>query len=190
MGDIMNKIIFHIDVNNAFLSWTAVDLLKKGYKQDIREIPSVIGGSEKNRSGIVLAKSYPAKKLGIYTPETLYSAKKKCKNLLVVSPDYKLYQKNSDLLYEYLAKYTPDIIRYSIDECFLDMTGSKLLFGDPIDLAFKIKEDIFIKFGFTVNIGVASNKFCAKMASDLDKPNKVHTLFSDEIFSKMLPLLL
>ena len=184
----MERLIFHIDVNNAFLSWTAVDLLKKGYPIDIREIPSVIGGDEDARRGIVTAKSPVAKKMGVVTAESLYTARKKCPGLKVFKGDYELYRRNSNLLYEYFCGFTDKIERYSIDECFLDMTGTELMYPDPIKLAYKMKDEIYEKFGFTVNVGVANNKLCAKMASDFEKPNKVHTLFSYEIEKKMWPL--
>ncbi len=185
----MERIIFHIDVNNAFLSWTAVYLLRNGYKQDIRQIPSVIGGDEKARRGIVLAKSPIAKKYGIVTAETLYSARSKCPNLQVFPPNYTFYKEQSRKLYTYLTNYTPVIEQYSIDECFLDLTGTSLLYGnDYVALAHKIKDEIKEKFGFTVNIGIGENKLCAKMASDFEKPDKVHTLYTYEIESKMWPL--
>lgn len=185
----MSRIIFHIDVNNAFLSWTAVYLLKEGYKKDIRKIPAVIGGDEKQRKGIVLAKSPIAKKYGIVTAETLYSARKKCNWLEVFPPNYALYLEQSKKLYNYLASYTPNIEQYSIDECFLDMTGTTFLYGtDYVKLAHKMKDEIKINFGFTVNVGIGENKLCAKMASDFEKPDKVHTLFMNEIEEKMWPL--
>lgn len=183
-----NNIIFHIDVNNAFLSWSAVERLKQGHKLDIRTIPCVVAGDESQRKGIVVAKSYPAKEKGIQTAETLYNARKKVKNLLVIKGDYDKYQEYSDKLYNYLCNYSPNIERYSIDECFIDMTGTESLFGDPIILAYKIKEEIKQKFGFTVNIGIGNNKLCAKMASDFEKPDKVHTLFENEIELKLWPL--
>ena len=183
-----NRIILHIDVNNAFLSWTAVDMLKKGYKYDIRNKYAIIGGSEKDRKGIVLAKSTPCKKIGIKTADTIYSAKKICPNLEIYPPNYKLYKYYSDAMYNYLKQYTNIIERYSIDECFLDYTSSYKLFGNPVKLAYKIKEDLKKLYGFTVNIGVANNKLCAKMASDFEKPDKVHTLFNNEIKEKMWPL--
>ena len=182
------RIILHIDVNNAFLSWTAIDMLKKGHPYDIRNKYAIIGGSEKDRRGIVLAKSTPAKKLGIKTADTIYSARKICPNLEIYSPNYKLYKYYSDLMFNYLNNYTNIIERYSIDECFLDYTNSQKLFGDPIKLAYIIKEDIKNKFGFTVNVGIGNNKLCAKMASDFEKPDKVHTLFDEEIKDKMWPL--
>ncbi len=185
----MARIIFHIDVNNAFLSWTAVNLLENGYKKDIRKIPAVIAGDEKLRHGIVLAKSPVAKKYGIVTAETLYSARKKCKWIEVFPPNHTIYMEQSKKLYNYLAIYTPDIEQYSIDECFLDMTGTTLLYGtDYVKLAHRMKDEIKEKFGFTVNVGIGENKLCAKMASDFEKPDKVHTLFMNEIETKMWPL--
>lgn len=184
----MNRIIFHIDVNNAFLSWTAIDLLNHGYKYDIRNSYAVIGGDESKRSGIVLAKSTSAKKAGIYTSETLYSARKKCKVLRVYPPNYKFYSEMSKKLFELLSKYSPDIEIASIDECYMDYGKVQNIYGEPISFAYKIQKEIFETLGFTVNIGIANNKLCAKMASDFSKPNKVHTLFDHEIQEKMYPL--
>ena len=189
IGGIMKeRLIFHIDVNNAFLSWTAVDLLKKGYDLDIRTVPSVIGGDEEARRGIVTAKSPVAKKMGVVTAEPLYMARRKCPNLMVFPGNYDLYHNESNKLYNYFCLFTDKIERYSIDECFLDMTGTDLLYPDPIKLAYKMKDEIYEKFGYTVNIGIANNKLCAKMASDFEKPNKVHTLFQYEVEKKMWPL--
>lgn len=182
------RIIFHIDVNNAFLSWSAVKLLNNGYKVDIRKIPSIIGGDESKRRGIVLAKSPIAKKYGIKTAETLYSARKKCPKLKVFSPDYEWYYKQSRLFHNYLKQYSPNILKYSVDEAFIDFTGTKYMYNDYIKLAYKIKDDIKSKFGFTVNVGIANNMLCAKMASDFQKPDRVHTLFRDEVKTKMWPL--
>ena len=180
--------VFHIDVNNAFLSWTAVYLLKNGYKKDIRKIPSVIGGDPKTRTGIVLAKSPIAKKYGIVTAETLYAARKKCKDLEVYPPNYKWYYEKSCELMDYLKKYSPVQEQMSIDECFLDMSGMKYIYDDLIKLAYQIKDEVKEKFGYTVNVGIGNNKLCAKMASDFEKPDKVHTLLKDEIVTKLWPL--
>ena len=182
------RVIFHIDVNNAFLSWTAVYLLENGYKKDIRKVPSVIGGDEKTRRGIVLAKSPVAKKYGIVTAETLYSARKKCKNLEVYPPNYHWYYKKSKELMAYLSSYSPLQEQLSVDECFLDMSGMTYIYKDLIKLAHKIKDEVKEKFGYTVNIGIGNNKLCAKMASDFEKPDKVHTLFKEEIEEKLWPL--
>ena len=178
----------HIDVNNAYLSWTAIDLLNNGYKYDIRNSYAVIGGDENKRRGIVTAKSIPCKKLGIKTAEPLYMARKKCPALKVYSSDFVVYKKMSNSLFELIKNYTPDVEIVSIDECFLDYTKVKKLYGDPILFANKLKDEIYEKLGFTVNIGIAENKLCAKMSSDFEKPNKVHTLFSYEIESKMWPM--
>ena len=184
----MNNIIFHIDVNNAFLSWSAVSLLNQGYPEDIRNIPSVIGGDETKRHGIVLAKSEVSKKYGIKTAETLHTARNKCQTLQVFPPDFEFYQKTSNELYEYFLTYTPDVERFSIDECFLDLTNTKYLYDDILELAYHMKEEIKDKFKFTVNIGIGNNKLCAKMAGDLEKPDKVNTIFQNEIKTKMWPL--
>ena len=178
----------HVDVNNAFLSWTAVEMLKNGAKVDIRERYAVIGGDEEARRGIVTAKSNPCKARGVVTAESLYSARRKCPYLEVYKGDFAVFKKYSDMMYEYLLNYTDVIERYSIDECFLDYTGSIKLFGDPVKIAYKIKDDIKKKFGFTVNVGIGNNKLEAKMASDFEKPDRVHTLFDNEIKTKMWPL--
>ena len=178
----------HIDVNNAFLSWTAILYLKNGSKTDIRKTYAVIGGDEKARHGIVLAKSMLAKKRGVVTAETLFQAKKKCPNLKVYPPDYNFYKKMSDRMLDLIRSYSPDIEQMSIDECFLDYTPVKHLYGNEIDFAYKLKKEIYDKLGFTVNIGIGNNKLCAKMASDFSKPYKVHTLFENEIDKKMWPL--
>ena len=184
----MDRIIMHIDVNNAFLSWTAIDLLNKGYKYDIRKSYAVIGGDEDKRHGIVLAKSMPAKKLGIKTADTLYSAREKCRNLRVYPANFVFYQEMSNKLFKIISNYSPDIEVASIDECYLDYTQVRNLHGDPIEFAYKLKKEIYDKLGFTVNIGIANNKLCAKMASDFEKPYKVHTLFENEVKTKMWPL--
>lgn len=178
----------HIDVNNAFLSWTAIYLLERGYKEDIRNTYAIIGGDEKRRAGIVLAKSTPAKKKGIKTAETIYEAKRKCSNLKIFPPNYDFYKQKSKELFSLLSNYTPDIEIASIDECYLDYTKVQKLYGDPIKFAEKIQKEINNKLGFTVNIGIAENKLCAKMASDFSKPNKIHTLYQYEIKEKMFPL--
>ena len=182
------SIIMHIDVNNAFLSWTAVYMLKNGYQEDIRYQEAVIGGDESARRGIVLAKSMVAKSRGVKTAETLWEAKRKCSDLHIYPPYYKLYKYMSNKLFELIENYIPDIEILSIDECFADYGKVKNLYGDEIKFAYKLKKEIKDKLGFTVNIGIANNKLCAKMASDFIKPDRVHTLFENEIESKMYPL--
>lgn len=181
-------IIFHIDVNSAYLSWTAVEQLKHGAKTDLREIPSIIGGNQKTRHGVVLAKSVPAKKYGIRTGEPVANAFRKCPNLVMEPPDHALYRKYSKALMEFLSTYTTRIEQVSVDECYMDFTEIASRFASPVAGALKIKNEIQRRFGFTVNIGISSNKLLAKMASDFEKPNKVHTLFPEEIQEKMWPL--
>ena len=181
----MEKIIMHIDVNNAFLSWTAILMLKEGSKVDIRKTLAVIGYEESKRHGIVLAKSTPIKKFGVKTAEPIFLARKKCPSLKVYRPNYKWYKEMSFKLFDLISKYTPDIEKMSIDECFIDYGPIKHLYGDEIKFAYKLKDEIKNTLGFTVNVGVANSKLCAKMASDFTKPDKVHTLFESEIDKKM-----
>jgi DNA polymerase-4 len=182
------RIVMHIDVNNAFLSWTAVKLLSEGYKYDIRNSYAVIGGDPKKRTGIVLAKSTPAKKMGVVTGETLFSARKKCPSLRSYPGDYQYYESMSSKFINIVKKYTPDIEQMSIDECALEYTNVQNLYGDPIKFAYKLQKEIYDTLGFTVNIGIGNNKLCAKMASDFSKPNKVHTCFMEDVPTKIWPL--
>ncbi len=184
----MSRIIFHIDVNSAYLSWSAVEQLKNGSEVDLREIPSIIGGNQESRHGVVLAKSVPAKKYGIVTGEPVANALRKCPNLIMAPPDHKMYDEYSQRLMDFLLQYTPDIEQVSVDECYMDFTGIAYKYHSPVAAAFEIKEAVYEKFGFTVNIGISVNHLLAKMASDFEKPNKVHTLFPEEIPTKMWPL--
>lgn len=184
----MERIIFHIDVNSAYLSWTAVEQLKQGAEIDLRTVPAIIGGDQSSRHGIVLAKSESAKKYGITTGEPVANAFRKCPDLLTASPNHKMYQEYSKKLMTFLKCYTPDIEQVSVDECYMDFTGIAYQFASPIEAAYEIKNAVYDKFGFTVNIGISSNHLLAKMASDFEKPNKVHTLFFEEIQEKMWPL--
>ncbi len=185
----MERIIFHIDVNSAFLSWEATYRIRElGETEDLRLIPSVVGGSEESRHGIVLAKSESAKKYGVTTGEPLVDARRKCPGLVTVPSNFPIYVKYSNAMMKILEDYSPDIEQYSIDESFVDMTGMQNLFGPPIEAAHTIKDRIYNELGFTVNVGISTNKLLAKMASDFKKPNLVHTLFPDEVPSKMWPL--
>ena len=182
------SIIFHIDVNSAYLSWTAVEQLKHGAGVDIRTIPAIIGGDQKSRHGVVLAKSIPAKKYGIHTGEPVVNAFRKCPNLRMEPPDHRLYHQYSEKLMDFLRSYTDRIEQVSVDECYMDFTGIAGRFHSPVEGALEIKNEVYRRFGFTVNIGISGNKLLAKMASDFEKPNKVHTLFPEEIPEKMWPL--
>ena len=184
----MSRIIFHIDVNSAYLSWTAVSLLEKGEPTDLRTIPSIIGGSTEDRHGIVLAKSTPAKKYGIVTGEPIVHALQKCPNLVAYPPDFALYSRCSRAMFDILSEYSDRIEPFSVDEGFLDYTGMESLFGAPIETAKAIQKRIFEELGFTVNIGISTNKLLAKMAGELKKPNQCITLFPEEIETKLWPL--
>lgn len=183
----MERLIFHVDVNSAFLSWEAASRVKAG-EPDLREIPSAVGGDPRTRTGIIVAKSIPAKKYGVQTGEPVAMALRKCPNLVVVPSDFRLYTKNSQAFKAICKSYAPAMESFSIDEVFLDMTGTSLIYPDPIATACEIKDKIYQELGFTVNVGISTNKLLAKMASDFEKPNKVHTLFPEEIPAKMWPL--
>lgn len=183
-----DRTIFHIDVNSAYLSWEAVNRLQYGSGTDLRDIPSVVGGDEASRHGIVLAKSIPAKKFKIQTGESIWEARQKCPNLVVVPPHYDLYMQCHKAMLDILDDYSPTIQIFSIDECFLDYTNMKAIWGDPLDAADAIKDRIKKELGFTVNIGISNNKLLAKMGGDLEKPDKTLTLYPDEIQKKMWPL--
>lgn len=183
----MERLIFHVDVNSAFLSWEAARRVKEGLP-DLREIPSCIGGDPKSRRGIVVAKSIPAKKYGVTTGEPVSMALRKCPELVCVPGDFALFETCSRAFKKICASYAPVMESFSIDEVFLDMSGTEKIYPDPVKLAHEIKDQIREELGFTVNIGIGTNKLLAKMASDFEKPDKVHTLFPAEIPTKMWPL--
>ena len=184
-----DRVIFHVDANSAFLSWTAAYKVKVlGEEQDLREIPSVVAGDKASRHSIILAKSGPAKKYGIQTGEPLFLALEKYPDLVVVPPDYELYVEASRHFVAMLRQFSPVVKQYSIDEAWVDMTGTERLWGAPRLAAEQMRQRILNELGFTVNIGISSNKLLAKMAGDFEKPNKVHTLFPEEIPDKFWPL--
>ena len=185
----MNKVIFHIDVNSAFLSWEAVyRLYHLGGKVDLRDEVAAVGGDMAMRHGIILAKSIPAKKYNIKTGESIVEALQKCPQLKLVPPNYSLYERCSAAFMEILRQYSPDVEQYSVDEAFVDMTGTESLWGEPVTAANRIRNQIKEELGFTVNVGVSENKLLAKMASDFQKPDRIHTLWKHEIEMKMWPL--
>lgn len=184
----MSRTIFHIDVNSAYLSWSAIKNLQNGSDTDLRHIPSIIGGDMERRHGVVLAKSIPAKAYGISTGEPVVNALRKYPGLVIEPPDHILYSERSAQLMEYLTGICPDIEQVSVDECYMDYTPVAVRYGDPVASAGMIKDRIHAQFGYTVNIGISDKKVLAKMASDFKKPNLVHTLFTDEIEKKMWPL--
>ena len=183
----MSRLIFHIDVNSAFLSWEATRRVSMG-EDDIRLIPSAIGGDREKRTGVILAKSIPAKKFGIKTGEPVAAALRKCPDLFLARPDFKLYEASSHAFISIVKEFAPVVEQVSIDECFADFSGTHRIYPDPIALAHTIKDKIRNELGFTVNVGIGECKLLAKMASDFEKPDKVHTLFRSEIPQKMWPL--
>ena len=179
------KTFFHVDVNSAFLSWEATERLVQGEEIDLRNIPSVVGGDENSRHGVVLARSTPTKKYGIITGESLFHARKKCPGLKVVPARHDIYERYSNAFIKLLGDYSPYTEKFSIDECFLDYTNMEMHFGPPVKAAHDIKERIKKELGFTVNIGISTNKLLAKMAGELKKPDLVHTLYPEEIQEKI-----
>ena len=183
------QIIFHVDANSAFLSWSAAYRVKVlGETTDLRDVPSVVAGEKASRHGIILAKSTPAKKYGIQTGEPLFQALEKCPDLVVIPPDYELYVQASRRFVEMLRQFSPRVEQYSIDEAWVDMSGTQRLWGSPLTAAEQMRRRINEELGFTVNIGISSNKLLAKMAGDFEKPNKIHTLFPEEMEKKFYPL--
>lgn len=192
-----SNIIFHIDVNSAFLSWSAVKKLRdEPGSIDLRTVPSAVGGDVKSRHGIITAKSIPAKKYGIVTGEPVVKALQKCPSLILVEGDFATYREYSHAFIEIISRYSPKLQQVSIDEAYLDITGSRQVFKDsetpeypyPLNIARLIRDEIRDTLGFTVNVGISSNKLLAKMASDFQKPDRTHTLFPEEIETKMWPL--
>ena len=209
------RTIFHVDVNSAFLSWSALKRLEEDPDAvDLRTIPSGVGGDVKTRHGIITAKSIPAKKYGVQTGEPVVKALQKCPQLVLVPPDFETYRKYSHALMEILSRYSPLLQQVSIDEAYLDVTervseketsgvvcpqvGCKETSGvvctsggerkRAIALARQIRDQVRAELGFTVNVGISCNKLLAKMASDFEKPDRTHTLYPEEVPAKMWPL--
>lgn len=182
----MSRVVFHADVNSAFLSWSAVHALKENPDSvDLRTIPSAVGGDVSTRHGIITAKSIPAKKYGIVTAMPVMRALELCPSLVLVQSDYQMYREYSQAFIKILKSHAKVVEQVSIDEAFMDMTG---LEGDPRVIARQIADEVKTRLGFTINVGISCNKLLAKMASDFEKPDKVHTLFPNEIAEKMWPL--
>lgn len=184
----MEHIIFHIDVNSAYLSWSALDKLNAGEALDLRTIPSIIGGDRQKRHGVVLAKSIPAKKYHVQTGEPIINALRKCPHLVIEPPSHASYAAHSEEFVSFLAEVCPDLEQVSVDECYMNYAPIQELYSSPEAAASYIKEEILHRFGFTVNVGISDKKVLAKMASDFQKPNFIHTLYSNQIQEKLWPL--
>ena len=184
-----DSIIYHIDVNSVFLSWEAVyRLTHLGGRLDLREIPSAVGGDMALRHGIILAKSIPAKKYGIKTGETILEAQQKCPHIIFVPPHYDIYMEYSKEARSIYAEYTDQVESFGLDECWLDVTGSNLLFGDGKTIADDIREKMKKRLGVSVSVGVSFNKIFAKLASDMRKPDKTTVIGEDDFREKVWPL--
>ncbi len=189
MPDNAAHTIFHVDVNSAFLSWSALKRLREEPGSvDLRTIPSAVGGDVKTRHGIITAKSIPAKKYGVKTGEPVVKALQKCPNLVLVHSDFETYRACSHQLMELLSAFTPLLQQVSIDEAYLDVTALVSTRERAAALAGQIRQMVRETLGFTVNVGISSNKLLAKMASDFQKPDRTHTLWPDEVPAKMWPL--
>ena len=184
----MDKLIFHIDVNSAYLSWSALEKLHSGCGVDLRTIPAIIGGDMAKRRGVVLAKSIPAKKYGIVTGEPIVNAMRKCPGLTIEPPDHKLYSRQSRRLMALLSGICPDLEQVSVDECYMDYTPIRTHYDSPDEAALLIRRRVREELGFTVNVGISDRKVLAKMASDFQKPDMTHTLYTSEIEQKLWPL--
>ncbi len=201
----MEHCIFHVDVNSAFLSWSAVKRLEEDPTAvDLRTIPSAVGGDVKTRHGVITAKSIPAKKYKIQTGEPVVKALQKCPQLVLVPSDFQTYRRFSRQFIAILHKYAETIEQVSIDEAYMDMTEAVCLDASlsgetpgetevrqrarAIEIAGRIRDEIRDTLGFTVNVGISSNRLLAKMASDFQKPDRTHTLYPEEVPDKMWPL--
>lgn len=175
----MDRTILHIDVNNFFAS---IEIM---LNPNLKGLPVAVCGSEDDRHGIVLAKSYEAKKSGVKTAETVWQAKKKCPNLVIIPPQYEEYKKYSKLIQNIYYSYTDQVEPFGLDECWLDVTGSLKLFGNVENIAEEIKERVKKEIGVTVSIGVSFTKTFAKLGSDLKKPDAI-TYISKENFKNIV----
>ncbi len=170
-----DRTILHCDLNNFFAS---VALLSH---PEYKDKPVAVCGSAEERHGIVLAKNYVAKKYGVQTAEVIWKAKQKCKDLIIFPPDYELYNEYSKIVRGIYEKYTDMVEPFGIDECWLDVTASRLLFGTGEEIAHKIKEEVKKRTGLTISVGVSFNKIFAKLGSDMKKPDAV-TVITRENF--------
>ena len=189
----LSRIVFHIDVNSAFLSWSALERLEQNPDSvDLRTIPSAVAGDVASRRGVVTAASIPAKRLGVKSGEPVSAALRLCPNLVLVASNFSYYRRKSAAFLEILKRHSSAVEQFSIDEAFLDMSER---FRDRRQeeaairtCAAAIQTEIRETLGFTVNVGISENKLLAKMASDFEKPDKIHTLWPEELSEKLYPL--
>ena len=191
----MEPIIFHVDVNSAFLSWSAVKRLREDPSAvDLRQIPSAVGGDVKTRHGVITSRSIPAKAFGVTTGEPVMTALRKCPQLELVPSDFETYRAYSRAFMDILREYTDQVEPASIDEAYLDV--SEIVPGrtpeerrrGAVELAGQIRPRVRTELGFTVNVGISSNKLLCKMASDFQKPDRTHELWPEQVEEKLWPL--
>ncbi|HCX65361.1 MAG TPA: DNA polymerase IV [Eubacteriaceae bacterium] len=174
--------IFLVDMNAFFIS------CESARNPSLKEHPSAVAGDPKNRTGIILAANYPARALGVKTAMNVYQAVKLCPQLILVPPDHAYYREKSQEMMALLNHFSPVIQQNSIDEAWLDMTGTEKIFGPPVQAAKKIQTAIQEQLNLPCSIGISENKFLAKMAADLKKPLGITTLYREEISKKLWPL--
>ena len=178
----MERAILHIDMNNCFAS------IEIKLNPELKNLPIAVSGSSSERHGIVLAKSEEAKKLGVKTAETIWQARRKCPELILVKPHYDEYKKHSLWARNIYYSYTNQVEPFGLDEAWLDITGSQKLFGTPMEIAEKIRKQIKNELGITVSIGLSYNKIFAKLGSDISAPDAITKISKDNFKDKVWPL--
>jgi len=177
-----NRIILHCDLNNFFASVECI------LNPELKDKYVAVCGSEADRRGIVLAKNEKAKACGVVTAEPIWKARKKCPELVTVPPHHKVYGEYSKKVQEIYYRYTDQVEPFSIDECFLDVTGSTALFGNGEEIAYSIKETVKKELGLTISVGVSFCKIFAKLGSDMKKPDAVTCITKENFKEKVWSL--
>lgn len=175
----MARNILHCDMNNFYASVECM------LDPSLKKYPVAVCGSVEERHGIVLAKNYKAKAFNVQTGDAVWQAKEKCKDLVIVPPHYEEYIKYSKLARNVYERYTDQVEPYGMDECWLDITGTEMLFGSPERVANEIRETMKFELGLTISVGVSFNKIFAKLGSDMKKPDAV-TVIAKETFREKI----
>jgi DNA polymerase IV len=178
----VQKVIFLVDMNAFFIS---CEMTRNDY---LVGIPAAVAGDPKKRLGIILAANYEARSCGVKTAMVLHEALKLCPKIILIPPDHHFYEQKSKEVMDLLSNYTPILEQNSIDEAWLDMTGAEGLFGKPVEAAKRIRDEIKDRLGLWCSIGIAENKFLAKMASEMKKPLGITELWEHDIPVKLWPL--
>jgi len=181
-GKTSKRIIFLVDMNAFYIS------CETSRNPELKGKAAAVAGDPKNRSGIILAANYEARKFGVKTTMLIHEAKKLCPGIILVPPDHEFYKKKSREVMNILSEYSPVIQQNSIDEAWLDLTGCTSLFGEPVEIAKKIMDEIYDKLGLWCSIGISENKFLAKMASEFRKPMGITEIWVDDVKEKIWPL--